>query len=118
MGHRGGECLFWVETTHQPVAAFGRRTFNVGFPAVSPKSCRSPPDPEETYAVHAIQRQFSERSSRTEQWLAESSSAEADGDGLYDHCLLSAPKIAREGICPCCFFVTRRIWVAYEHTRR
>ena len=75
-------------------------------------------DPEETYAVHAIQRQFSERSSRTEQWLAESSSAEADGDGLYDHCLLSAPKIAREGICPCCFFVTRRIWVAYEHTRR
>ncbi len=39
------ERLFWVETTHQPVAAFGKRTFNVGFPAVSPKSCRSPPDP-------------------------------------------------------------------------
>jgi hypothetical protein len=27
------------------VAAFGKRTFNVGFPAVSSKSCRSPPDP-------------------------------------------------------------------------
>ena len=38
--------LDWVETTHQPVAAFGKRTFNVGFPAVSPKSCRSPPDPD------------------------------------------------------------------------
>ncbi|MBP7610069.1 MAG: hypothetical protein KA760_11265, partial [Steroidobacteraceae bacterium] len=38
--------LLWVETTHQPVAAFGKRTFNVGFPAVSSKSCRSPPDPE------------------------------------------------------------------------
>ena len=41
----------WVETTHQPVAAFGKRTFNVGFPAVSSKSCRSPPDPNLTLSV-------------------------------------------------------------------
>ena len=53
--------LDWVETTHQPVAAFGKRTFNVGFPAVSSKSCRSPPDPEETFAVCRCNACFQEK---------------------------------------------------------
>ena len=59
------ECLLWVETTHQPVAAFEKRTFNVGFPAVSSKSCRSPPDPDLTVAEAKSRRLLSRRTRRS-----------------------------------------------------
>ena len=37
----------WVETTHWPAAAFGKRTFNGGFAATNPRTRPSLPDPME-----------------------------------------------------------------------
>lgn len=79
------------------MAAYGKRIPDGSFTAMSLKLATSCPDPQETFTISAVERQVTERSSRTARGLTAYYSAIAAGgaDSVERQVLCRLPTLRR-----------------------